>query len=527
MQKRTRKKASKVDYRLLYKRKIVDFLESLKDKEYTVWQMNESMKKLFRMGEQVVQVCLSKLRENDELLAPVVCYALEYADNYDVVTPLMDILIMPDISDKVKARILTVLSHYGVDAGELPLDVIMKDFDRVASESLTDMLEDIDKDYFLLLYILDDLEEFPPDMKLSYVKDIGDLRDERAVGLLEIIALMDNAVLAQEAVKALGKIKSGKALFTLNKLANRMNDDRTRKIIEKEIQRLKFSGVQMEITPPPVKLSDPVKIVVSSVDGLGSRALWIAWKNPLKPRKLTSMNLLLNADSGIRDCWGVPQITAREFNSSVKDLSKTTLIAECNMEYALVLIKDALLHNQENGAEIPYQFFFWKHLLEQNYNLKPEVYKPSFERYSLEEIMNNEEYFKKTFDLFNYRIFDDWFIAEPRVYDYADENRSKRGYIIKKMTRQRAEKLFSKFTQELIEPQIHVIKRMMELSADFLERAGQKELVKVALSALLHMNISPLYYHPFIQRMIIESIRVALNNMKNGFDMRVNPDAFD
>jgi hypothetical protein len=145
----------------------------------------------------------------------------------------------------------------------------------------------------------------------------------------------------------------------------------------------------------------------------------------------------------------------------------------------------------------------------------------------MEEILNNQEYFKKTFDLFNYRLFDDWFIAEPRVYDYADENRSRKGYIIKKMTQQRAEKLFSKFTQELIEPQIHVIKRMMELSADFLDRAGQKELAKVALSALLHMNIRPLYYHPFIQRMIIESIRVALNNMKNGFDMRVNPDAFE
>ncbi|HHW02403.1 MAG TPA: HEAT repeat domain-containing protein [Thermoanaerobacterales bacterium] len=527
MQKRTPKKACKVDYRLLYKRKIVDFLESLKDKEYTIWQMNESMKKLFSMGEQVVQICLAKLRENDEGLAPVVCYALEYADNYDVVAPLMDILIMPDISDKVKARILTVLSHYGVDAGELPLDMIMKDFDRVASESLAEMLEDISKDYFMILYILDDMEEFPPDMKLSYVKDIGDLKDERAVGLLEIIATMDDVPLAQEAIKALGKIKSGKSLFALSKLVNTVNDDRTRKIVEREIQRLKFSGVQMEIAHPPVALDKPVKIIVSSVDGLGNRALWIAWKNPIKARKLASMNLLLNADTGIKDCWGVPQISTREFNSSVKDLAKTTLIAECNMEYAVALIKDALFLNQEKGIEIPYQFFFWKHLLEQNYNLKPKSYKPSFEKYDLEEIASNNEYFKSTFDLFNYRLFDDWFIAEPRVYDYAEENKSKKGYTIKKMTAQRAEKLFSKFTQELIEPQVHVIKRMMELSADFLDRSGQKELAKVALSALLHMNIRPLYYHPFIQRMIIESIRVALNNMKNGFDMRVNPDAFE
>ncbi|MDI3480354.1 MAG: hypothetical protein PWQ97_9 [Tepidanaerobacteraceae bacterium] len=527
MQKRVSEKASKVDYRLLYKRKIVDFLESLKDKEYTVWQMNESMKKLFSMGEQVVQVCLSKLRENDEGLAPVVCYALEYANNYDVVPPLMDILIMPQISDKVKARILTVLSHYGVDAGELPLDLIMKDFDGVASESLTEMLEDIEKDYFLILYILDDMEEFSLEMKLAYVRDIGDLKDERAVGLLEVIAMMDDIPLAQEAVKALGKIKSGKSLFALNKLSNRINDDRLKKIVEKEIQRLKFSGVQMEITPVPVKLSEPVKIIISSIDGLGSRALWIAWKNPLKPRKLISMNLLLNVQSGIKDCWGVPQITAREFNASVKELSSTTLIAECDMDYAIAIIRDALLRNRESGTEIPYQFFFWKHLLEQNYNLSPAAYKPSFEGFDTKDILNNEEYFKRTFDLFNYRIFDDWFIAEPRVYDYADENKSKRGYVIKKMSRQRAEKLFAKFTQELIEPQINMISRMLELSADFLVRAGQKELVKIVLSALFHINITPLYYHPFIQRMIIESLRVALNNMKNGFDMRVNPDAFE
>ena len=95
----------------------------------------------------------------DESLAPVVCYALEYADDYDVVEPLMDMLILPNISDKIKARILTVLSHYGIDAGELPLNIIMNDFDKVAADSLAEMIEDINNDVFLIPYILDDLEE--------------------------------------------------------------------------------------------------------------------------------------------------------------------------------------------------------------------------------------------------------------------------------------------------------------------------------------------------------------------------------
>ena len=104
--------------------------------------------KAFRMGEMVVPVCLSKLRENDEELAPIACYALEFANDYDVVEPLIDILIMPDVSDRVKAQILAVLSQYGVDAGDLPLNIIMKDFDKMASDSLIEMLEDIESDPF-------------------------------------------------------------------------------------------------------------------------------------------------------------------------------------------------------------------------------------------------------------------------------------------------------------------------------------------------------------------------------------------
>ena len=37
MQKRTREKMPKVDYRLLYKKQIIDQLESLKGKEQTIW----------------------------------------------------------------------------------------------------------------------------------------------------------------------------------------------------------------------------------------------------------------------------------------------------------------------------------------------------------------------------------------------------------------------------------------------------------------------------------------------------------
>ncbi|TYP49275.1 HEAT repeat domain-containing protein [Thermosediminibacter litoriperuensis] len=529
MQRKSRKKASKVDYSLLIKREILAYLEALKNKDYTVGQLDKSMKKLFSMGDLVVSVCLSKLKESDEELAPIVCYALEYANDHRLVGPLMDILVMPQVSDRVKARILAVLSHYGVDTGDLPLDDIMSDFEKIATQSLTEMIDDINRDYFLIPYILDDLQEFPPDVRLAYIRDIGEHRLEKAVVLLEILAKTDDVPVAEEAARALGRIKTGRALHALNRLSREVTNDRVKKTVERESLRLKFSGVIEEPYDPPVAFKKPTKIVLSSVDGLGSRALWIAWRNPAKNRKLCSMNLLMNSSEGIKDCWSISQITGREFNNSVRDLSRSTVVMETNAEHAVSLIRDAYYWNCQLGNPAPYQFFFWKGIIEQSMSCRitPKVYRPDFSEYDLKAIRENRDYFKDTFDLFNYRLFEDWFVAEPRVYDYAEEHKSKNGYYIKKMTVSKAENLFARFTSELIEPRAAMLRRMLELAADFLNKMGERELVKVVLSAMMHMDIKPLHHHPFIQRMVIESLRVALVNMKNGFDMRVNPEAFD
>ena len=159
--------------------------------------------------------------------------------------------------------------------------------------------------------------------------------------------------------------------------------------------------------------------------------------------------------------------------------------------------------------------------------IKQQQYEPSFADYDLDMIKKDLECLKNTFDLYDSGFFNDWFIAHPRVYDFAEENKSKRAYSIKKMTYQKMENLFAKFSEELIEPNEDKIRRMLLLSADLLDKVDEKSLVKTVLSAYYNMDIKPLYYHPFIQRMVIESIKVALSNMKNGFDMRQNFRDFD
>jgi len=526
MQKKIKEKAAKVDYRLLHKKQILDYLESMKNKDHSIGQMDEAMKRLFRISDQVVPICLSKLKENDEELAPVICYALEFADDYSVVEPLLDILIMPTVSDRIKARILAVLNHYGIDAGELPLDIIMNDFDKMASISLTEMLVDIDKDPFLIPYILEDLEEFDVEMKLAYIMDLAAQKDERAILFFEILACTDEPLVAQEAIKALGQIKSGKALYVLSKLESKISDEERRKLAYRECQRLKFNGITMEVFEPWKKLKSPSKVYLSSIDGLGNRVLWIAWKNPYKNRKLSFMNLLMGIDTGIKDCWGISNISTIELNSSIKDFSKNMFVKQCDLEYTTLLMNDALFLNETKKNSIPYQFYFWKNILEQDWKVEPKPYTPKFTNYDLDFIKQDKECLENTFDLFNSSFFNDWFITHPRVYDFAEECKSSRGYLFKKMSYQKMENIFSRFSEELIEPFEDKVKRMLELTADFLVKIGQTELARTTLCAYLNMDIKPLYNHPFIQRMIIDSIKAALKNMKNGFDMRQSPRDF-
>ena len=89
----------------------------------------------FSFREQVIPVCLSKLRENDTELAPIICYALEFADDYCVVEPLLEILTMPSVCDKVKLGCLQYCLIM-VLMRESFLEMIMKDFDKMASNHL-------------------------------------------------------------------------------------------------------------------------------------------------------------------------------------------------------------------------------------------------------------------------------------------------------------------------------------------------------------------------------------------------------
>ncbi len=521
--------SNKVDYRLLYKKQIGDYLESIKVDNLTVKEADIIMDNLFKMGDQVIPTCIEKLKTGDDDLAPILCYALQYADDLSVIDPLIDILLIKDVSDETKARILGVLAEYGVDISQLPLNSILKDIDRMAANSMEKLLNDISEDMFFMSYILEDFEAFSEDMQIAYLNDLGGTNDERAVNLLEVFARLSDPVISFESVKQIGRIKHPSALSALQRLLDDCREEgQFKDTISREIRRLKMSGVPSKDYPYRVK-AEHYKSIISTMDGTGSRTIWFSWRHPQKKRKLCTLNILINVEEGIRDCWSISEITVRDFNLTIKELKKGAEVIE-DYDYGLTLVRDALMINKKKNYPVPFAFYFWDRFFDK-YDLVPEEYIVSgFDRKGIDEsneIKDNNDLINESYRVLDYREFRDWFVSHPRVYDYAEKYMvieekygNRRGCI------NRLKKLNQEFIEELIIPEKEKLKRMLELSWDFLMRNDCQDKADMVFKIWGTLDLIPFYENPFIQRITTESIRIALNNMKKGFDLRVNPDVF-
>ena len=92
--------------------------------------------------------------------------------------------------------------------------------------------------------------------------------------------------------------------------------------------------------------------------------------------------------------------------------------------------------------------------------------------------------------------------------------------------------MLKQYAVEVFEPQRDFIKRNLELTADFLFRQpNRRDEAELALVAALNLEPEsttlPLHEHPFIERMMDESLEMAELNMSHGFDVRINPEFFD
>jgi len=289
--------------------------------------MEKTVLDLATMGDQVIPVCLTRLKDSDEYMLGVLSLIIETLGDESVIDPLLRLLFKPGLPDLNKTCILNILCYFGYDPSELPLEDMFNDFQGIAEASMEKLLEDISRDNNLLPIILEEFGGFPTDFQITLINELVSKGDKRAIELLSLFARTGDTKIAVAAIKGLGQLAIPEAATALEFLV-RHGDEALRVLAARELMRLRMKRVTPERKKIVSKKRDTYKVIISSIDGRGNRVIWFTWRIPRKKPLLLSVNLLLNTETGIKECWGNNRLTLKEFKIHYEKLKEKCTLLE-------------------------------------------------------------------------------------------------------------------------------------------------------------------------------------------------------
>jgi hypothetical protein len=201
------------------------------------------------------------------------------------------------------------------------------------------------------------------------------------------------------------------------------------------------------------------------------------------------------------------------------------LLEPVDAAYALALLRDALFRSREQGYFLPPDFYVDMRLFNPD-ELRPEAYIPRFSLVHLDGIVERiPAYITNSNELLDNPGLEGWLLSEPAVYDVAerlDMLEKKSGGVGPSEAELEAELLA--FCTDLIAPRrAEIVKRLL-LTADYLQQTGCEETVvqhTLATALSLVGGFVPEVSHPFIRRLILDSIETARQALAEGYDLRL------
>jgi hypothetical protein len=215
----------------------------------------------------------------------------------------------------------------------------------------------------------------------------------------------------------------------------------------------------------------------------------------------------------------------KEYGHILKDVAGGEMLTPVEYDYALASLRDALHRSREGGFYLPPDFYVDMRLFRPD-ALKPEAYTPRFKLKHLEDIVEKiPGYVATSNDLLDEPGLEGWVLTETSLYDVAD-----RFTALEKdggpdsVSSEDLEKEISRCCDELIVPRrADIIKRLL-LTADYLQQIESDEsAVQKTLATALSLvgGFLPDCRHPFVRRLLLDSVDAARQTLAEGYDPRL------
>ncbi|HIJ82389.1 MAG TPA: hypothetical protein HPP76_11850, partial [Desulfuromonadales bacterium] len=241
--------------------------------------------------------------------------------------------------------------------------------------------------------------------------------------------------------------------------------------------------------------------------------------------------LILTGDSdGLLNAISYRMKDEKEYGHILKDVASGEMLMPVDSGYALASLRDALHRSREGGFYLPPDFYVDMRLFRPD-SLKPEAYIPRFKLIYLEDIVEKiPGYVATANELLDEPGLEGWVLTEMALYDIADrfsalENDGESDSV----SPEALEKEISLCCDAVIAPRrADIIKRLL-LAADYLQQIeSDKSVVQKTLATALSLvgNFLSDFRHPFVRRLILDSVDAARQTLAEGYDPRLE-EGFD
>lgn len=496
----------------LKERKTINrLIEKAMRKELTTGQIERLGEELLSFGDRATALLIKKLKNSTpkeiERLLPLV----EYIQQEDLINCLFDILRTRHLDDSTREKVTNVLKSLRMEEIYWPFVDSASDELKNAYFYLTDdFLNKYEKNEEITIAFLEDFTSCDTQEKLLILRHLFNKKDPRTVGLLRLIGEDLEEEVSILAIKCLGRIRSAKAFSALLDYLSFPRPDLLRKEAEKSLQRLKLCGFGQSRKS---QKHDPISYcLVSFIDGSGNQTIWVG--RVMKNRKVESVCFIVNEQWGLRDCFGGIPLDVSEFRMIVEEDSPDGDLREVDINYIGKIINNALFINKINRIPVPAEFPLRRGVLG-DIGIFPENYTPQFDGFDLERIRTDPFLRRETEKIFDRREFNGWIISDERIYDFAEFILKGRRAILKNYST-----FYRDIYNELVEPRLKVWGKRLLFTADLINRTDNErkmtEILLCAGLALTECDSETLITHPFINRLIYESLNSAIQNILKG-----------
>lgn len=515
--------AFKIDRTLRERRRIIRLLDYLKRDDLTGEQMERIGRRLQKSGKRALSPLVRKLwqEKNGTAIYRYTCM-LDFFDTSSWMDQLIQITLQrKDLEDDAKLALLDLLSDCGIDVTSPPFASLTGYGTSSLKDFIGKCLEDGEQG---LVRFIDSFLDATDEVRERMIHRLASLNSPDAVALLEILTTFEKPEIVREAILALGRVRNGCALTVLNQ-AERRYEGEIADLIRRSIRRLSFVGItEPRKLPYPFIMPLPFhETQAGPIDFYGTRTLWFSWR--LEDNAFAGLLILTGESDGMLNAVSYRMRDEKEYGAVIKDVTSNELLLPVNHSYALACIRDSLHRSREQGFYLPPDFYVDMRLFRPD-ALKPEPYIPRFSLLLLEGIVVKiPGYVATSNELLDEPGLEGWILSEPLLYDAAE----------RLMQREEADREnglgedvleteIADICEQLIVPRRgEIIKRLL-LTADYLQQtACEEQTIQRTLATALSLvgGGIPEWRHPFIRRLILDSLDAARQALAEGFDLRL------